>query len=291
MDNIEKLIQMATIEQMYNMLNKMKENVVQPVEGGVELNNELISLKKTINELKDQLYDFADLIKHQSTDIHLLTSKVSKLELTLLETRQRSVIELDLEEPFVYQNKPIEIKCEKIEEPVVKTFVEPVLEVEVEEQHIKLNVEEKELEQDEALELEQDEELELELEQKQEEKELEQDEELELEQKQEEKELEQDEENQEVSEEELEEEEVVSDEEEVVSDEEEVVSEDIKEEVKQEVKEEENVEDDEEVFEIEIDDISYFATDDENGILYEMTEDKDIGKKVGIIKNGEPIFD
>ena len=74
MDNIEKLIQMATIEQMYNMLNKMKENVVQPVEGGVELNNELISLKKTINELKDQLYDFADLIKHQSTDIHLLNS-------------------------------------------------------------------------------------------------------------------------------------------------------------------------------------------------------------------------
>jgi hypothetical protein len=46
----------------------------------------------------------------------------------------------------------------------------------------------------------------------------------------------------------------------------------------------------EEVFEIEIDDITYFATDEENGILYEMTKDGDIGKKVGIIKDGEPIF-
>jgi hypothetical protein len=46
----------------------------------------------------------------------------------------------------------------------------------------------------------------------------------------------------------------------------------------------------EEVFEIEIDDITYFATDEENGILYEITKDGDIGKKVGIIKDGEPIF-
>ena len=49
-------------------------------------------------------------------------------------------------------------------------------------------------------------------------------------------------------------------------------------------------EEDEEVFEIEIDDITYFATDEENGILYEMTKDGDVGKKVGIIKDGEPIF-
>jgi hypothetical protein len=49
-------------------------------------------------------------------------------------------------------------------------------------------------------------------------------------------------------------------------------------------------EDEEEVFEIEIDDITYFATDEENGILYEVDKDGDVGKKVGIIKNGEPIF-
>jgi tetrahydromethanopterin S-methyltransferase subunit B len=45
-----------------------------------------------------------------------------------------------------------------------------------------------------------------------------------------------------------------------------------------------------EVFEIEIDDVTYFATDEDNGVLYEMTSDGDVGKKVGIIKNGEPIF-
>jgi hypothetical protein len=49
-------------------------------------------------------------------------------------------------------------------------------------------------------------------------------------------------------------------------------------------------EEEEEVFEIEIDDVTYFATDEENGILYEMTSDGDIGKKVGIIKDSEPIF-
>ena len=54
---------------------------------------------------------------------------------------------------------------------------------------------------------------------------------------------------------------------------------------KEEVEEEE-----EEVFEIEIDDVTYFATGEENGILYEMTTDGDVGKKVGIIKDGEPIF-
>ena len=53
---------------------------------------------------------------------------------------------------------------------------------------------------------------------------------------------------------------------------------------------EEPDEEGEEVFEIEIDDVTYFATDEENGILYEVDKDGDIGKKVGIIKDGEPIF-
>jgi hypothetical protein len=98
-----------------------------------------------------------------------------------------------------------------------------------------------------------------------------------------------------------EEEEVVSEEEEAISQEEEetkeeeVVSEEeeeAKEEVvsEEEVGTEEEVTEDEEVFEIEIDDITYFATDEENGILYEVDKDGEVGKKVGIIKDGEPIF-
>ena len=57
-----------------------------------------------------------------------------------------------------------------------------------------------------------------------------------------------------------------------------------------EVQKVEEEDEEEEVFEIEIEDVTYFATNEENGILYEMTPDGDVGKNVGIIKDGEPIF-
>jgi len=62
------------------------------------------------------------------------------------------------------------------------------------------------------------------------------------------------------------------------------------EEVEQEEVEQEEVEQEEEVFEIEIDDVTYYATHEENGILYAVDKDGDVGKQVGIIKDGEPIF-
>ena len=49
-------------------------------------------------------------------------------------------------------------------------------------------------------------------------------------------------------------------------------------------------EEEEEVFEIEIDDVTYYATSEENGILYEVDADGEVGKQVGVIKDGEPIF-
>jgi hypothetical protein len=58
----------------------------------------------------------------------------------------------------------------------------------------------------------------------------------------------------------------------------------------EEAEEEEAEEEDEEVFEIEIDDVTYYATGEENGVLYEVDKGGDVGKKVGIIKDGEPIF-
>jgi hypothetical protein len=62
---------------------------------------------------------------------------------------------------------------------------------------------------------------------------------------------------------------------------------DVEEEVQEEVVEEDA---EEEVFEIEIDDVTYYATSEENGILYEMLADGEIGKQVGVINDGEPIF-
>jgi chemotaxis protein histidine kinase CheA len=90
------------------------------------------------------------------------------------------------------------------------------------------------------------------------------------------------------SEEEVEEEDISEaneEEEEVEESEEEVEEEDIS-----EANEEEANEEEEEVFEIEIDDVTYYATSEENGILYAVDKDGEVGKQVGIIKDGEPIF-
>ena len=61
--------------------------------------------------------------------------------------------------------------------------------------------------------------------------------------------------------------------------------------VETKVEEEANEEEEgEEVFELEIDGVTYYATDEENGPLYEVKEDGDIGDQVGVLKDGEPIF-
>jgi hypothetical protein len=79
-------------------------------------------------------------------------------------------------------------------------------------------------------------------------------------------------------------------------DEEEDEDEEADEEEEEEEEEEESAqaeaeeEEEEEVFEIEIDDVTYYATHEENGILYEVDKDGEVGKKVGIIRDGEPIF-
>ena len=102
-------------------------------------------------------------------------------------------------------------------------------------------------------------------------------------------------------EEEVVEEEVVEEEEEEVAseaekeEEEEAASEAEKEEeadedensVETETKEE--AEEEEELFEIDIDDITYCTNDEENGSIYEL-KDGDVGDKVGYFKEGEPFF-
>jgi len=110
------------------------------------------------------------------------------------------------------------------------------------------------------------------------------------EQETEEQEIEEQEtEEQETEEEESEEEVCTEDESESLENNEKEIK--IKEDVKADDEEEEEEEEEEEVFEIEIDDVTYFATDEENSILYEIKDDGDIGKRVGIIRDGEPIFD
>ena len=56
------------------------------------------------------------------------------------------------------------------------------------------------------------------------------------------------------------------------------------------VKEEEVEEEEEELIEIDIDDVTYCTNNEENGFIYELTEDGDVGDKVGYLKDGEPFF-
>ena len=71
---------------------------------------------------------------------------------------------------------------------------------------------------------------------------------------------------------------------------EEVVDDKEEEEVETEKSESEEEEEEEELVEIEIDDITYCTNDEENGFIYELTKDGDVGDKVGYLKEGEPFF-
>jgi hypothetical protein len=57
-----------------------------------------------------------------------------------------------------------------------------------------------------------------------------------------------------------------------------------------EEKEKQEDDDDNELFEIEIEDVTYCTNDEENGIIYELTEEGEAGKKVGFLKDGEATF-
>ena len=111
-------------------------------------------------------------------------------------------------------------------------------------------------------------------------------EEEEVEEEVEEEEVEEEVEEEEVEEEEVEEEEVEEEEVEEEEVEEEEVEEEVEEEeVEVETEEEEEVEEEVELFTYRKK--KYWATDSENGVLYEITADEDIGDEVGKIVNGK----
>jgi hypothetical protein len=102
-----------------------------------------------------------------------------------------------------------------------------------------------------------------------------------------EEELEEDEEDEELEEdEEIEVEELEEVEEvEEVKEAEEVAS------VETETEKQEDTEEEEEFIEIEIDDVTYCTNNEENGIIYELDEDGNVGKPVGYLKEGDAYFE
>jgi hypothetical protein len=303
LNNIEKLIQMATIEQMYSILNKMKDdnthiNNVNEYSSTTTLplsssNNDyyseqlnLLSSKlQTVETKLDCILKQMSLLNKIEPMYGLLTQMVTiqdhiRTSNGLLVVGQSKITDYLIKEQE--DKKRVEIpvldltKCEVKEEPNISLVIsDPEKTVRTGTETVNL-ISDDEVEEEETIDEDKKDEIQdilitsiVEEEHSEEEVGTEEEEEEEVE-----------------VEEEVEEEEEEEVEEEVV--EEEVEEEVVEEEVEKEVVEEEA---EEEVFEIEIDDVTYYATDENNGILYEATEDGDVGKKVGIIKDGEPIFD
>ena len=91
-------------------------------------------------------------------------------------------------------------------------------------------------------------------------------------------------------EEDTEDEEEEEEEEEEDEEEEEEEEEEEKKEAVTEADEEEEEAEEEEVFEIEIDDKTYYTNNEENGIIYEALPNDEVGEKIGYLKDGEPFF-
>ena len=308
LNSLEKLIQIATMEQMYLMLQKMKNEFPNDLPHDIKYelpNSNKDNTNESVNKIQTLLNENVKKTDHSLILINRLVEKINSLE------RELSAIKHDAEmnNTSIKQLETHVKGQQKLTDYVgFKRFSQQL----IEEEHIKLKIEEKQEDAfprkkdndnddkiatnkddeivsiDEESEEEEEEEEEL-VEESEEEQLVEEqlveeqlvDEQLVEEQEQEEESVE--EQEQEEEEELLEEE----SEEEVATDDED--SEAIINNTKQAL--ETSVEDDEEeVFEIEIDDVTYFATSDENGILYEVTEDGEVGSKVGIIKDGEPIF-
>ena len=319
LDNIEKLIQMASIEHMYSMLQKMNDNMKNKEPLNTHNDN-------VINNLTTMLLETKNDNKKMSEMIEILNLKLNKLknELTCNNSLVSRVEQMEEELIQIKGNTNNNSKylCQQIRGqqlltsyPGFSTTLNNII-TPINEEHIKLNIKEKNigdyknLDEKDGNNINSTEKEELEEELEEEELEEEELEEEELEEEEEEEELEE-EEDEVGTEEELEEleeieeniipvdggvrglpvkENIIPVDENIIPVDENIIP------VKENIIPVDGgvrglpVEEEEEVFEIEIDDITYFATHEENGILYEIDVDGDVGKKVGIIKDGEPIF-
>ncbi len=231
-----------------------------------QLQNDSQSCKEDIKTLTNMCLQISRAISDLQSSIANLSDKHNNLTKCVEETTKSENIQIKI----VEKEKPNIIFIEEEEEEVDSSTSLELEEASEEEQEEESN--EEEIEQEEVAN----------------EEEIEQ-EEVASEEEQEEVASEEEQEEQE------EQEEVASEEEqekqkEVASEEDEEVEEQEANKVEHVASEAEDEEGGLEVFEIEIDDVTYFATDEENGDLYEVAEDGDIGKKVGFIKDGEVEF-
>ena len=278
---LDKLIQLMINEQLKTLLIQMKNNS----------NTVVVDKETTTTITPDILPNLSDDYKLLSTKMENYESRYNindKIMNAFMNDTNKRLFQLEQLVHTLSLNidkLTLEHKCTKTANPNITLNIS-----EIDNMVQSSNDKEESVEDEEEEDEQEEEQVEDEEEQKEEEEQEEEEEDEEQVVEEEEQVVEEEEqvveEEQEDEQEEQEEEEQEEDEQE--EEQEELVEEEQEEEDEQE--EEEEQEDEEQVFEIEIDDITYFATDENNGILYAMDEDGDVGKEVGIIKDGEPIF-
>ena len=297
--NLDKIIQLISIEQIMGLMKQMKTGVdITSTTTNIEVNTnnsdkqEQIQVPKFECVLPDKMNDQLERINNT---LLLIVDKISAIESeiqTLKECKQRSKSDADSE----FNEEHIVLKIEE-KDIYVKTVVDNLtLDDESDASEADASVEEdpdvSEASEEVDASVEEDPVVNLEVVEAEEEVDAEEDPDVNLEavavvnlEDEEVASVAEDDSEKEISDESEEEEADVSE-----AEEDTVVNLDVKEEQPVEEVEEEVVEEEEEVFEIEIDDVTYYATHEENGILYEVDKDGEVGKKVVIIKDGEPIF-
>ena len=318
LNNLDKLIQIAMIEQMYSMLNKLKEDTInnkdytfdrkeeqnsseclnykQNDEAISQMNIEIKNIKTEINKLQIAMETTHNPFLNDKENCNISSLKLSNATLSkdetylqakmdetnesLLKSNEKMEVFIVLIENFMLKvNKHFETYDTELKQMksiidnqtlIIQDFQKNASSQQLDDNHIILKIEEKHSVTDNK----------------------EVDEEQVDEEQVDEEQVDEEQEDEKEVDEEQEDEEQEQSEEEVGTEDEQPINTEKKEEVDKELddEDEDEEEESEEVFEIEIDDIIYFATHEENGILYEATSDGDVGKKVGIIKDGEPIF-
>jgi hypothetical protein len=298
--NLEKLIQMISIEQLLGLVKQNTENkstsdimnlpivqkVVQAYEDEIHkpLKNDygdgIAKIHEQLASINNNLLQLTEAIRN----INITSNKGSnlvaevKVESSNVVTKSEEVAESS---NVVYKSSNVEVVA-SLEEEHVRLKIEEKQDTKVEEESLEAEEEEEVLSkaESEAESLE-EEEVTSEAEEETEVASLEADEEEVLSKAESEAEEETEVASLEADEEDESEKEISDEELEVEVSASETEADEV---------EEEDISETEEVFEIEIDDVTYYATSEENGILYEVDSDGEVGKKVGIIKDGEPIF-
>jgi hypothetical protein len=253
-----------------------------PVEDDLdqELNDTILCMKKLTNQLLKEKEDINALFQQEINSYKEIIEKCNT-EIAELKNKLTSSIVCDLTDNND-EEEHIEIKKEK-ENIVLHIEEEPNNDV----LEYQLDTDEEEEEEDDEEEDEQEDE-DVDEEEDQAEAEEEADEEAD-EEAEEDEDVEQEQVDEEV---EVEEEQVDEDvEQEQVDEEDEVETEQSDDaESKNNEEEAEEEEEEEELFEIEIDDVTYCTNDEENGLIYEIDNDGNVGNVIGHFKDSEPFF-